>query len=67
MIQTGWDHLRRAGEMSHKELLNELHVKRSAFVCALISLFPEVSFDQRAAELRHCHRDSLKRRKTFTS
>jgi hypothetical protein len=42
MIETAWDHLRRRGELSHKELLNALNVKRSAFVCALLALFPDV-------------------------
>lgn len=42
MIQTGWDNLCRAGELSHRKLLNELNVERSAFVCALLALFPEV-------------------------
>jgi hypothetical protein len=42
MIQTAWDHLCRTGELSHRELLNVLNVKRSAFVCALLALFPDV-------------------------
>lgn len=42
MIETGWEHLTRAGELSQKELLNTLNVKRSAFVCALLAQFPDV-------------------------
>ncbi|MBJ7339778.1 hypothetical protein [Mycolicibacterium sp.] len=43
MIVTAWTHLRRHGRLSQDELLNELNVKRSAFVCALLSQFRDVS------------------------
>ena len=42
MIDTAWDHLRRNGELSQVTLLNDLNVKRSAFVCALLARFPGV-------------------------
>ena len=42
MIAAAWDRLRDKGELSQQELLNELNVKRSAFVCALVAKFPEV-------------------------
>ena len=42
MIVAAWDHLRQNGELTHHELLNELNVKRSAFVCALLAQFPDV-------------------------
>lgn len=42
MIAAAWDRLRDKGELSQQELLNDLNVKRSAFVCALIAKFPEV-------------------------
>ena len=42
MIVAAWDRLRRRGELSQNELLNELNVKRSAFVCALLAQFPDV-------------------------
>jgi hypothetical protein len=42
MIVAAWEHLRRNGELSQNELLNELNVKRSAFVCALLVRFPDV-------------------------
>jgi hypothetical protein len=42
MIAAAWDRLRNNGELSQQELLNELNVKRSAFVCALIGKFPDV-------------------------
>jgi hypothetical protein len=42
MIITGWNHLRQKGQLSHGELMNELNVKRSAFVCALLAQFPDV-------------------------
>ncbi len=42
MIITAWNHLRQRGALSHSELLNDLNVKRSAFVCALLARFPDV-------------------------
>jgi hypothetical protein len=42
MIVAAWEHLRQNGELTHQELLNELNVKRSAFVCALLARFPDV-------------------------
>lgn len=42
MIVRAWEHLRRTGELSQPYLLNELNVKRSAFVCALLALFTDV-------------------------
>jgi hypothetical protein len=42
MIVAAWEHLRRRGELSQVELLNDLNVKRSAFVCALLAQFPDV-------------------------
>jgi hypothetical protein len=42
MIATAWHRLRENGELSQQELLNELNVKRSAFVCALVAKFPDV-------------------------
>ena len=42
MIVTAWEHLRRNGELTNNELLHELKVHRSAFVCALLARFPDV-------------------------
>lgn len=42
MIAAAWDRLCDKGELSQQELLNDLNVKRSAFVCALVAKFPEV-------------------------
>ena len=42
MITAAWNRLREAGELSQQELLSELNVKRSAFVCALVAKFPGV-------------------------
>jgi len=42
MITAAWDHLRRHGQLSQEELLEDLNVKRSAFVCAFIAGFPNV-------------------------
>lgn len=38
MVATAWKRLCARGEISQVEVLNELNVKRSAFVCALIAL-----------------------------
>jgi len=40
MIATAWERLRDNGELSQQELLNDLNVKRSAFVCALLAKGP---------------------------
>lgn len=46
MIVSAWNHLCENGSLSQSELLNDLNVKRSAFVCALLAQFPEVSVVQ---------------------
>ena len=43
MIVKAWRHLQKAGVLSHTELLEDLNVKRSAFVIALLAQFPEVA------------------------
>ncbi|MCV7281699.1 hypothetical protein H7J88_18890 [Mycolicibacterium flavescens] len=42
MIVVAWKRLNDAGHLSHDELLNELNVKRSAFVMALLARFRDV-------------------------
>lgn len=42
MIAVAWERLRDKGELSQQEVLGELNVKRSAFVCALLAHFPDV-------------------------
>ncbi|ODQ90910.1 hypothetical protein BHQ18_09390 [Mycolicibacterium flavescens] len=42
MISIAWERLSRRGVLSHAELLEEMNVKRSAFVCALLAQFPDV-------------------------
>lgn len=42
MITAAWNRLCDKGELRQQELLNELNVKRSAFVCALVAKFPDV-------------------------
>jgi hypothetical protein len=42
MIDAAWKRLCDKRELSQQELLNELNVKRSAFVCALVAKFPDV-------------------------
>jgi hypothetical protein len=43
MIVTAWRRLQKQGLLSHKELLEDLNVKRSAFVVALLAQFPDVT------------------------
>jgi hypothetical protein len=45
MIAAAWYHLVQRGRLSQQELLEDLNVKRSAFVCALLSHFPDVEVD----------------------
>ncbi|WP_234789277.1 hypothetical protein [Mycolicibacterium monacense] len=42
MVEVGWKRLCARGSMTQDELLNDLNVKRSAFVCALLAQFPDV-------------------------
>lgn len=42
MVMTAWRHLLKEGRLSQAELLSDLNVKRSAFVCALLAHFPGV-------------------------
>jgi hypothetical protein len=43
MIVTAWRHLRKNGVLTHAELLDDLNVKRSAFVVALLAKFNDVA------------------------
>lgn len=42
MVVAAWEQLCKNGTLSHIELLNDLKVMRSAFVCALFAQFPDV-------------------------
>ncbi|OMC38976.1 hypothetical protein A5740_02740 [Mycobacterium sp. GA-1841] len=42
MIVVAWEQLCKNGTLSHIELLNDLKVMRSAFVCALLAQFSDV-------------------------
>ena len=42
MVVTAWEQLREKGVLTNRELLNDLNVKRSAFVSALLSRFDNV-------------------------
>lgn len=42
MIVAAWEQLRKNGTLSHIELLHDMKVMRSAFVCALLAQFPDV-------------------------
>jgi len=42
MITTAWDYLRQNGSLTQRQLLDDLNVKRSAFVCALLARLPQV-------------------------
>lgn len=43
MIAVAWDWLCKRGTLGQVELLNDLNVKRSAFVCALLARFSDVA------------------------
>lgn len=45
MIVTAWEHLRQHGDLTQKQLDDELNVTRSAFICALLSRLPNVQYD----------------------
>jgi hypothetical protein len=45
MIAAAWYRLVQRGRLSQQELLDELNVKRSAFVCALLARFPDVEVE----------------------
>ncbi|PND55342.1 hypothetical protein CRM90_22970 [Mycobacterium sp. ENV421] len=45
MINEAWTQLCAQGTLSQEQLLNELNVKRSAFVCALLAHFVGVQVD----------------------
>jgi hypothetical protein len=45
MIATAWHRLLQRGRLSQQEVLEELNVKRSAFVCALLARFPDVEVE----------------------
>lgn len=42
MIVTAWRHLQTNGALSNRELLDDLNVKRSTFVVALLAQFSDV-------------------------
>ncbi|MFV8301009.1 hypothetical protein ACNQP7_30390 [Mycolicibacterium fortuitum] len=42
MIVAAWERLCKNGTLSHIELLHDMKVMRSAFVCALLAQFPDV-------------------------
>lgn len=45
MITAARNHLVKRGRLTQQELLEELNVKRSAFVCALLAHFPDVEVE----------------------
>jgi hypothetical protein len=54
MIEVAWDQLRRQGTLTNAQLLNELGVKRSSFVCALLTHFDDVEVaSERPIRLEH--------------
>ena len=48
MLNLAWDALRARGELSNADLLNELRVHRSSFVCALLARLPGVTLASKA-------------------
>lgn len=57
MIGAAWERLCDKGELSQQELLNELNVKRSAFVCALVAKFPQVRIRSTRPTVPELHDD----------
>jgi hypothetical protein len=57
MIAAAWNRLRDKGELSQQELLNELNVKRSAFVCALVAKLPNVHIRSTRPTVLQLHGD----------
>ncbi|GLC10036.1 hypothetical protein Mkiyose1665_44720 [Mycobacterium kiyosense] len=49
MVVGAWEHLCAHGELTQDELLNDLNVKRSAFVCALLAQFEDVMVESAPA------------------
>lgn len=47
MFDVAWQHLRRDGSLTHRQLLNELNVKRSAAVLTVLSRLPGVIAESR--------------------
>ncbi len=46
MVTVAWRRLLVRGRLSQEELLKELNVKRSAFVCALLAQFDDVEVER---------------------
>lgn len=42
MFEKAWAHLEQHGRLTNKHLLDELNVKRSAAVCAVLATLPEI-------------------------
>jgi hypothetical protein len=54
MLNLAWDTLRARGRLTNRELLEELRVHRSSFVCAILARLPDVkSEDGREIALRY--------------
>jgi hypothetical protein len=45
MIERAWERLRSARRLTNQELLNDLGLRRSSFVSALLAKFPEVEVE----------------------
>jgi hypothetical protein len=45
MLMRAWEYLSSHGSLSQQGLLDDLDVKRSAFVCALLATFPDVDVE----------------------
>lgn len=60
MVEAGWRRLKERGRLSHAELLatDDLNVKRSSFVCAVLARLPGVALvSQRPIVLTLSHED----------
>lgn len=45
MVMRAWEHLLANGSLSQRGLLDDLEVKRSAFVFALLATFPDIDVE----------------------
>ena len=45
MLNLAWDTLRARGRLSNREMLEELRIHRSSFVCAVLARLPGVTVE----------------------
>lgn len=56
MLNLAWDVLRARGKLTNREMLDELRIHRSSFVCAILAKLPGVTVtSKRPIELAFRH------------